>query len=76
MVNRKALLIYCLDRQAGRQTEVNRWTDTFILLVLWRFLHLDKLHIDVKLHCNNKGNLQQHELQLLNTYQMHTIQIP
>lgn len=36
---------------------------TFIFL---RFQQVDKLHIDVKLHGNNQGNLQQDQLQLLN----------
>lgn len=39
--------------------------DTFIFLVLGRFQQLDKLNIDVKLHCNNQGDLQEDQLQLL-----------
>ena len=50
------------------------WMDTFIFLILWRFQQFDKLHIDVKLHSNNQGNLQQDQLQLLNAWetQKHT----
>lgn len=40
---------------------------TSILLVFWRLEQLDKLHVDVELHCDNQGDLQQHQLQLPNT---------
>lgn len=36
-------------------------------LVFRRFEQFDKLHIDVELHCNEQGDFQQHQLQLLNT---------
>lgn len=42
----------------GRVTEGNVCMDTFIFLILWRFQQVDELHINVKLHCNNEGNLQ------------------
>jgi len=53
----------------GHVTEVNVWMNTFIFLILWRLQQLDKLHIDVKLNCNDEGNFQQDQLQLLNAYQ-------
>ncbi len=46
--------------------QVTVWMDTFIFLILRRLQQLDKLHIDVKLHSNNQGYLQEDQLQLLN----------
>lgn len=44
------------------------WDDyTFIFLIFWWFQQVDKFNIDVKLHCNDQGDLQQDQLQLLNT---------
>lgn len=47
-------------------SEGNVLMDTFFFLILWRFQQVDELHIDVNLHCNYEGNLQQDQLQLLN----------
>ena len=40
---------------------------TCILLVFWRLQKFDKLHIDMELHSDEQGDLQQHELELTNT---------
>lgn len=56
----------------GGHLRVN-WTgtfggnDTFVVLIFGRFQQLDEFHTDVKLHGNDQGDLQQDQLQLLNT---------
>lgn len=43
--------------------------DTFVVLIFGRFQQLDEFNTDVKLHGNDQGDLQQDQLQLLNTWE-------
>lgn len=49
-----------------------REDDTFVFLIFRRLQQLDKFNIDVKLHSNDQGDLQQDQLQLLNTCETKT----
>lgn len=55
----------CRDRKLYFRTK-NKVT--FILLVVQWFQQFNKLHINMDLHSHDEGDLQQHELELANTF--------
>lgn len=59
-----------LRRLIGLRRAGNAWKDyTSVFLVFRRFQQVDKFDVDVKLHRNDQCDLQQDQLQLLNTCQ-------
>lgn len=59
-----------LRRLIGPRRAENAWKDyTSVFLVFWRFRQVDKFDVDVKLHRKEQCDLQQDQLQLLNTCQ-------